>query len=107
VSKELVILHGDIQSPPFSVAARREAGYLIRELQDGNLLSMPHSRPMPNIGARVHELRIVDESVTWRIVYRIDSDAILIADVFRKQTSVTPNNIIEACKTRLAKYTSS
>lgn len=41
---------------------------------------MPDSRPMPVIGRRVHELRIDDaeRSVSWRIVYRIDDDAILV-----------------------------
>jgi phage-related protein len=31
---------------------------------------MPHSRPMPDIGERCHELRIVDVDATWRIIYR-------------------------------------
>jgi len=47
---------------------------------------MPQSRPMPSIGARCHELRINDEDVTWRIVYRIDTDAIIILEVFDKKT---------------------
>ncbi len=47
---------------------------------------MPHSRPMPSIGPRCHELRIQDQSKTWRIVYRRDSDAIVIAEVFAKTT---------------------
>lgn len=73
--KLLVWLHGEISSPPFSKAARVEAGYLLRMLQNGETLPMPHSRPMPTIGARCHELRIIDETVTWRIIYRLDPDA--------------------------------
>ena len=42
---------------------------------------------MPSIGARCHELRIPDDKVTWRIIYRIDDDAIVILDVFRKKNS--------------------
>jgi hypothetical protein len=34
---------------------------------------------MPGIAARCHELRIQDQDKTWRIVYRIDRDAIVIA----------------------------
>lgn len=49
--KTLVVLHGEIKTPPLSAAARQEAGFLIRKLQKGDLLSMPHSRPMPSIGA--------------------------------------------------------
>ncbi len=102
--KPLAWLHGEVRTPPFSKAARIEAGYLLRELQRGRLLSMPHSRPMPTVGARCHELRLVDEGVTWRIVYRIDPDAIVIADVFAKKTAQTPPAVLEACRRRLKEY---
>ena len=59
--KPLVWLSGEIKTPPFSAAARLEAGLLLRRLQRGDLLAMPLSRPMPSIGPRCHELRIVDE----------------------------------------------
>jgi len=45
--KPLVWLHGEIRTPPLSSAARTETGFLLRRLQKGELLSMPHSRPMP------------------------------------------------------------
>ena len=102
--RPLAWLHGEVRTPPFSKAARIEAGYLLRELQRGRLLSMPHSRPMPAVGARCHELRLVDEAVTWRIVYRIDPDAIVIADVFAKKTAQTPPAVLEACRRRLKEY---
>ena len=87
-SKILVWLHGEVKTPPFSFEARRYAGFLLRELQDGEKLAMPDSRPMPSIGARVHELRVDDAEsrVTWRIVYRIDSDAIVVTEVFAKKS---------------------
>ena len=59
---------------------------------------------MPAIGKRCHELRIVDEDPTWRVVYRIDDDAIVIAEVFKKKTQTTPKDVIEACKRRLRQY---
>jgi phage-related protein len=59
---------------------------------------------MPSIGTRCHELRIQDVDKTWRIIYRIDDDVILILDVFRKTTRSTPKNIIEICKKRLNQY---
>lgn len=65
---------------------------------------MPHSRPMPSIGRKVHELRVTDERKTWRIVYRIDTDAIVIADVFSKKTQATPDAVIDACRRRLRTY---
>jgi phage-related protein len=102
--KPLVWLSGEIKTPPFSGAARLEAGLLLRRLQRGDLLAMPVSRPMPNIGPRCHELRIVDERVSWRVVYRIDRDAILILAVFRKTTRATPQSVLESCKRRVNQY---
>jgi len=60
---------------------------------------MPSSRPMPRIGPRCRELRINDgaTSKTWRIVYRVDADAIVIGEVFQKTTQATPKQVIENC----------
>ncbi len=102
--KPLIWLKGDVKTPPFSKEARIEAGCLLRDLQEGIKLSLPHSRPMPSIGKRCHELRITDKNEMWRIVYRIDPDAIIIADVFKKKTRETPKRVIGESKTRLVKY---
>ncbi len=102
--KPLIWLHGEIKTPPFSQEARLEAGFLLRQLQKGELLSLPHSRPMPSIGARCHELRINDKDKTWRIIYRIDPDAIVILEVFLKKTNQTPRKIIEVCQQRIKRY---
>lgn len=102
--KPLAWLHGEAKTPPFSQIARLEAGYLLRRLQKGENLKMPQSRPMPSIGPRCHELRITDESVKWRIIYRVDSDAIVIAEVFKKKTAKTPREVIGTCKDRLRRY---
>jgi phage-related protein len=102
----LVWLRGEVKSPPFSAAARLEAGWLLRRLQGGERLGMPHSRPMPSIGSRCHELRIVDPDATWRVIYRLDPDAIVIADVFRKTTAQTPTRVIADCRRRLRLYDS-
>ncbi len=102
--KELVWFAGEVKTPPFSSEARIEAGYLLRLLQKGEFLSMPESRPMPSIGSRCHELRINDENKTWRIVYRIDKDVILVVDVFAKKTNKTPDAVIKRCQKRLKQY---
>lgn len=104
--KPLVWLHGEIQTPPFSKEARLEAGFLLRLLQKGELLSLPHSRPMPSIGVRCHELRVNDKSQTWRIIYRTDSDAVVILDVFVKKTAQTSRRVIDTCRRRLQEYDS-
>ena len=88
--KPLAWLHGEIKTPPLSSEARVEAGLLLRRLQRGERLGMPHSRPMPVIGDRCHELRIVDGSLTWRIVYRLDRDAVIICEVFSRRRGRRP-----------------
>jgi phage-related protein len=102
--KPLVWLFGEVKSPPFSKEARIEAGFLLRRLQQGESLAIPHSRPMPVVGVRCHELRIVDAGVTWRIIYRVDPDAIVIVNVFSKKSQATPHSIIEVSKRRLQEY---
>jgi len=99
-------LHGEVRTPPLSAAARIEAGVLLRRLQRGDSLGLPQSRPMPSIGRRCHELRVPDEDATWRIVYRVDADAIVVAEVFAKKTQATPKPVIDACKRRLRAYDS-
>jgi len=102
--KPIVWLNGEVKTPPFSKEARIEVGYLLRRLQRGDIFGMPHSRPIPTIGPRCHELRITDEDKIWRIIYRIDADAIIILEVFSKTTNKTPKSVIEVCKRRLRDY---
>ena len=104
IDKPLVWLHGEIKTPPFSAETRIEAGVLLRRLQKGESLGLPHSRPMPGIGRRCHELRIPDATKTWRIVYAIDDDAIVILEVFEKKTQRTPGSVIASCQGRLKRY---
>lgn len=102
--KPLLWLHGEIKTPPFSAAARIEAGLLLRRLQRGEALKMPQSRPMPSIGPRCHELRLRDENALWRIVYHLASDAVVILEVFSKKTNRTPKAVMENCQRRLRQY---
>ncbi|MCY7368282.1 MAG: type II toxin-antitoxin system RelE/ParE family toxin [Chamaesiphon sp.] len=81
--KETVWLSSEIKTPPFSQSARIEAGSLLKQLQDGELLSMPVS----SIGKHCYELRVGDSenNQEWRIIYQIDDDAIIIAGVFSRK----------------------
>ena len=102
--KPLAWLRGEIKTPPFSASGRIEAGFLLRRLQQGERLGLPHSRPMPTIGPRCHELRIHDRDHTWRVIYRLDVDAILILAIFDKKTAATPKATIDDCRRRLRQY---
>lgn len=102
--KPLVWLHGVVKSPPLSPAGRLHAGILLRRLQRGESLPMPEARPMPTLGLRCYELRLRDVGGIWRLIYRVDPDAIVILDVFQKKTAKTPLRVLEACRQRLRVY---
>ena len=102
--KPIVWFYGEVKTLPFSRTAWLEAGFWLRRLQRGDTLSMPHARPMPAIGPRCYELRVQDENKTWRIIYRIDPDAIVICEVFEKKTQQTPKSVIDICQQRLRRY---
>jgi phage-related protein len=97
---------GTLRTPPVGTAARIKAGELLRRLQRGALLGLPDSRPMPILGRRVHELRVEDHdtAISWRIIYRIDPDAILVVHWFEKKTRATPRLVVALCRKRLAGY---
>jgi len=102
--KPILWLHGEVKTPPFSAEARLEAGILLRRLQKGEKFGMPHARPMPSVGRPCHEIRIPDKQDTWRIILRLDEDAIIILEVFSKKTRVTPKSVIDTCKRRIKCY---
>jgi phage-related protein len=102
--RPLVVLSGEIKTPPLSERARREAGFHLRMLQAGESLSLPISRPLPAIGPRCHELRIVDRGHNWRIIYRTDPDAVLVVAVLDKKTPALSRQMIDTCKRRLREY---
>lgn len=99
--KPVIWLHGEVKSPPFSKAAQKRAGGLLRDVQGGESLSFPISRPMPSIGPHCHELRVPDAGKTWRIIYSIHPQAIFVVDVFQKATRETPQRVIDNCRQRL------
>jgi len=81
-----------------------EAGELLRALQEGQVLSMPHAEALPSVGARCGALRVRDAGQNWRIMYRIDKDAVVILEVYGKKTRKIPDEVIDRCKDRLKKY---
>jgi phage-related protein len=99
--KPLVWLHGEVKTPPFTPAGRQEAGMLLRLLQEGERLEMSQAEPLTTVGSRCGALRVRDAGHNWRIMYRIDSDAVLILDVYPKKTQKIPVEVIERCQERI------
>lgn len=77
---------------------------LLRLLQEGERLEMPQSERLPDVGPRCGALRIRDADHNWRIMYRIDADAILIVEVYAKKTPKIPKAVIDRCQQRLRQY---
>ena len=102
--KPLVWLHGEVKTPPFTPEGRQEAGMLLRLLQKGERLGMPQSEPLTDVCARCGALRVRDAEHNWRIMYRIDSDAVLVLEVYAKKTRAIPKAVINRCKRRLKEY---
>ena len=102
--KPLIWMKGQVKTPPFSAPVRLEAGLVLRRLQQGQALALPHSRPMAVIGKQCHELRISDRDQIWRITYHVAKDAIVILDVFKKKTQTTPAQFLELSRKRLGAY---
>jgi phage-related protein len=42
--------------------------------------------------------------VPWRIICRLDPDAVIIGEVFAKKTGKTPKKVVDACKRRFKRY---
>lgn len=102
--KEFLILFDSVPDPEMSEAAKEELKELMERLRRGEKLSLPHSRPMPSIGRRCHELRVTEADGIWRVFYRVDSDRLVAVRVLWKTTQATPDDEIKLCKTRLAFY---
>jgi phage-related protein len=102
--KPLVWLHGEVKTPPFTPEGRQEAGMLLRLLQEGEKLGMPLAEPLPDVGTRCGAIRVRDAEHNWRVVYRIDADAVLILDVYPKKTRKIPDEVLHRCKDRTKRY---
>jgi phage-related protein len=77
---------------------------LLRLLQEGEQLGMPQAEALPDVGPRCGALRVRDAEQNWRILYRIEADAVLVIDVFSKKTRKLPKEIIERCRRRLKQF---
>lgn len=86
----------------FPEDVRRELGKAIFDLQKGQKLSMPLSRPMPDVAKGVEELRLKDPKGVYRVFYLASfADAVVIFYAFTKKTQRTPLRDIVLARKRL------
>lgn len=81
---------------------RAEVGYLLYLLQSGGALTMPHSRPMNEVGPGVSELRVRGKDGIYRVFYFAKSKAgILVFHAFIKKTQATAQQELAIGRKRL------
>lgn len=88
----------------FADDARQDAGYQLDKVQRGE--QPDDFKPMPSIGKGVEEIRVWDESGTFRIVYtaRIKA-AVVVLHAFQKKTQATSKQDLDIARTRWAQLT--
>ena len=86
----------------FPESIKRDFGYLIHQLQMGDKLTAPHSKPIKSVEVGVNELRVKDSSGAYRAFYYLKtSEGIIIFHAFKKKTQKTPKKEIELGKKNL------
>ncbi len=83
----------------FPEDARRDACYQLEKVQRGD--QPDDFKPMPAIGKGAEELRIWDESGTYRVIYTARlKDCVAVLHAFQKKTQTTSPRDIEWARTR-------
>lgn len=85
----------------FPAGAKREAGHQLDNLQNG--LQPDDFKPMRSIGIGVEEIRIWDDTGTYRVIYTARfADAVFVLHIFQKRTQTTSKHDIDLAKRRFA-----
>ena len=83
----------------FPADARHDAGYQLERVQCGEAPS--DLNPMPSIGKGLEEIRIWDESGTYRGIYTARlKDAVYVLHAFRKKTRATAKRDLDMARAR-------
>ena len=85
----------------FPEDARHDAGYQLEQVQHGK--QPTDFKSMSSVGKGVEELRVWDDSGTYRVVYIARfAEAVYVLHTFQKKTRATNERDIELAKTRYA-----
>ena len=83
----------------FPEDARHDAGYQLDKVQRGE--PPDDFKPMRSIGKGVEEIRVWDDTGTYRVVYTARlADAVYVLHAFQKKTQTTAKRDIELAKKR-------
>ena len=85
----------------FPEEARHDAGFQLDRVQRGQ--TPDDFKPMPSIGKGVEEIRIWDDSGTYRVIYTARlADAVYVLHAFQKKTQATSKRDTDIARQRLA-----
>lgn len=85
----------------FPDEAKQDAGYQLDRVQHG--LQPDDFKPMPTIGKGVEEIRVRDDSGSYRVIYTARlADAVYVLHAFQKKTQATSKRDIELARLRFA-----
>jgi len=89
----------DLRELPESV--QETAGFQLFKVQQGK--EPDDWKPMPTVGAGVQEIRVWDESGTYRVLYVAKfEEAVYVLHVFEKRSQKAPKGDIQLAKGRYA-----
>jgi len=79
--------------------ARQDTGYQLDKVQKGG--QPDDFKPMPSIGKGVEEIRVWDDSGTYRVIYTARmADAVYVLHAFQKKTQTTSRHDINMARDR-------
>ncbi len=83
-------------------AIREDLADVLARLDAGLSLAMPLSRPMPDVGRGVHELRLRERSGIYRVFYVVLAHGVVyLLHAMKKTSQTTPVQTIRLVKMRL------
>lgn len=83
----------------FPEEARQDAGYQLDKVQRGD--QPDDFKPMPSIGKGVEEIRVWDDSGTYRVIYTARLvDVVYVLHAFQKKSQATAKRDIEIARKR-------
>ncbi|KAI5911934.1 type II toxin-antitoxin system RelE/ParE family toxin [Azoarcus sp. PA01] len=83
----------------FPEDARHDAGYQLDKVQRGE--QPDDFKPMPSIGKGVEELRVWDDSGTYRVIYTARlADVVYVLHAFQKKTQATGKRDVDLARKR-------
>jgi phage-related protein len=87
--------------PAFPPAARQDAGHQLYKVQRGE--PPDDFKPVPAVGQGVEEIRVWDETGTYRVIYTARrAEAVSVRHAFPKKTQATSRRDLDLARARFA-----